>query len=338
MRKEIAFFVFVISISLVFSMEDSIIVKTNPGDHVKLYAWKAGGGPLFVMKEGIAEEGIFTTTFFSVKETEVRYQIIILRNGEKVRDEAFDNYTTSEPLLINCLPTTCTISIYNESESLNENYKVIEVNSSSLLSEEEKLNGSNESESFRNFYFKEYLISNIWIVGLFFLAIIFIVAIIIIVIFLMKRKRFYDKEEKELEELQRKIKEKSEEIKKIKEEKSRKQKIKGARKKLAEEEKEIREIKEKQINEAKSKLAEKELELKRLKGDEAKISFESNNKNQKESPKSNVKRESQRLVEPNKEPKKEVLNEKKDITEKKASLYENSLNNKGNKEVSSKSE
>lgn len=326
MRKEIVFFIFITFLSLVASMEDSITVKTKSGDYVKLYAWKAGGGPLFVMKEGIAKEDAFTTTFFSVNEEKVKYQVIILRNGEKIRDEVFDDYTTSEPLLINCLPEICTISIYNESESSYKSYDLLEINSSNLLSEETvKLNESKESESFSNFHFKEYIISNFWVIGAFFLAIILFIVILFVVLFFRKRERFYDKEEKELEELQRKIKEKSEEIKKIKEEKFRKQKIDEAKSKLAEEEREIKELKERQINEAKKILAEKETELKRLKEDESKVIPENRN-NQKEVFTRPVIKEEIKRPEIKKEPENKVISETKEPQiEKKSPLYDTSL-------------
>ncbi|MFA5061060.1 MAG: hypothetical protein WC494_01970 [Candidatus Pacearchaeota archaeon] len=311
MKKEIIFLAFIVSLSLVASMDEPITVKTNPGDHVKLYAWKSEGGPLLVMKEGIAEGGTFKATFFSLNEEKVKYQVIILRGGEKVRDEDFENQTISEPLLIDCLPATCTISIYGESESLDENFETIEVNSSSLLSEENvNLNESNDSMVSQIFPFREYLLSNIWIIGVFFLGIILFVIILFLVLLFRKREKFYNKEEKELEELQRKIKEKSEEIKRIKEERLRKQKI----------------------NEAKKKLAEKETELKRLKGYEAKITFEKNNKKEMSNKPVIIKEEGKKSTDLRGENEKKSM-EETGSSEKKTNLYDNSLGNKVSSET-----
>lgn len=305
MRRGAVFLVFVISLSLVASMDSSITVKTNPGDHVKLYAWTSGSGPLLVMKEGVAEEGNFTVTFFSLSEERVDYQVIVLRGGEKVRDDEFEDYTTSERLLINCLPATCAISIYDGSEDFSENYQVSEGTPEADESEEAE-------DSFN--FFDDYILRNIWIIGIVFFAVVLFVAIVFLVFFFRRKEKFYDREEKELEELQRKIKEKAEEIRKIKEDKFRKQRIYEAKRKLAEEEREIKELKEKRINEAKKNLVEKEVELRRLKEDEAKMISE--RKNQKDASNKTV-------VNPEpREPEKKLTDESP--VERKTPLYDNS--------------
>jgi len=105
------FFVLVTATN-VFAMDDPITVRTEPGNHVRLYTWMPDGGPLLNLKEGDADEdGIFRTTFFSLHEPTVKYQVRILKGLTPITEATFEGKGIENPLLIDCTTGTCVISV-----------------------------------------------------------------------------------------------------------------------------------------------------------------------------------------------------------------------------------
>ena len=96
MKRRIGVFILLLfASSFVFAMDDPILVKTSPGNYVKIYAWPSSGGPLLNLGEGsVNNEGLFSHTFFSLHEPTIKYQVLIIKNGEKIIDESFDNGKT----------------------------------------------------------------------------------------------------------------------------------------------------------------------------------------------------------------------------------------------------
>jgi len=259
--------IFLMLVGGVLAMEDSIRVKTEAGNSVKLYAWTAGSGPLLTSDNGVADEnGIVEKTFFTLTVPTAKFQVIVLSSsGNKIAEGKFDNWATSDPIEIDCTSGyDCTISVYteeaavandsviaDENDSAEENLEVLDsVNSTSSSFVE--LSKVGEFFSKRVYFY--------WGVG---------VLIFLVIVFLFWKKGFrvsVNSEEKELEALERKIKERKAEIERVRSAKDRKKKISEAKSKLASEEKELAGLKKDRVSEAKSKLASEEKELKELEG------------------------------------------------------------------------
>jgi hypothetical protein len=278
MKKEIWMLIVLFVSFGVVSAEDMITVKTESDAHVKVYAWTSGGGPLLTMVEGKADEqGLYRANLYSIRGTSyVRYHIIILKDNQKIRDNRFDGMRTDNNYFVNCVLANCTISVFKEEDLvIKENF---EENETTENTEERPESQTVESFSLYAFFSNSPFIDDegeiryevfLWI----------IVIVLAFFFFILIMKRYSKKtsavepEEKELEVLERKIKEKEAELLRIREKKMTKQKIEQAKKKLEEEEKEIKQLKQtlpeeiekrQKINDAKRRLAEKESEIKRL--------------------------------------------------------------------------
>mgnify|MGYP003965642657 CR=1 FL=1 len=132
MKKVVMSLMFLILISGVFAMEDPVVVKTDPGYKVKIYAWTAGGGPLLNLAEGVADvDGIFSATFFSLSVSEVRYQVMTIDlRDNKIHDTRFDGFGTDEALEIDCtVGIDCVMSVMvSEEVTVNDSEVVPVVN------------------------------------------------------------------------------------------------------------------------------------------------------------------------------------------------------------------
>ncbi|MDP2946511.1 MAG: hypothetical protein Q8N88_00195, partial [Nanoarchaeota archaeon] len=247
MKKEIVLLMFIFYLIGVFAMDESIIVKTASGNHVKLYAWTAGGGPLLVMNEGDAINNSFVTTFFSLSEPTVKFHVIIINEAEeKIRDNKFDNQRTSESLIIDCNSPDCTISVYNESAVLTVQNGA-NVNVSDLAVDIASNNESNSNKSGllligKLIFIEEDGSIKYEVAGGSVLAVI----VLIFLVFFFKRKKRVkntissNSQDKELEIIEEQIRQDEEELKGIKEVELRRLRLAEARRKLAKEEKEIK--------------------------------------------------------------------------------------------------
>ncbi|MCH7850386.1 MAG: hypothetical protein IH845_01965 [Nanoarchaeota archaeon] len=127
MKKELVFVLLVLFFSsFVFAMDDPITVKTDPENEVKIYAWPVGGGQLLNLGKGPANgEGFFSTTFFSLNQPFVKFQILVINSrNEKIKDVVFDNQPIDQAILIDCTVSTgCEISFGGE---LSEEEAIVE--------------------------------------------------------------------------------------------------------------------------------------------------------------------------------------------------------------------
>jgi len=289
----------------VLAMDDPITVQTDPGNHVKLYTWMPDGGPLLNLKEGAADdEGIFRTTFFSLHEPDVKYQVRILNGLTLITEATFEGKGIDNPLLIDCLSGACVISIDTNIivEEDSEEETIEETTEDALpeeTSEEETIEEASEEElvedtveetteeAVKTTENKNALDSSgfsltgnaiftkddgsLKVGFLSTVGFIFLVAMGL----LMGLSRHHSHpekkglryKEKELKKIEKEIKNKEIAIKNVREDNLRKRKIEDARHKLEEEEKELDALEEDSsgLSEAKLKLSEKEDELKRLK-------------------------------------------------------------------------
>lgn len=256
MKKELVIaLLFVFCMVGVFAMDDTITVKTSDGDHVKLYAWTAGTGPLLLMDEGNVVNGTFTTTLYSLIVPIVKFHVIVTKNDEKIRDNKFDNMKTSEPWIINCIPANCTISIFNDSIVKVIENEIVEnttAENSSLITNAE-IGESKLIIIGKSIFINEDGTIKYGIIS----GIVAAIILIILVMIFAKRKKTIKEEsapkkdnpeEEELEQIEEKIHKNEQEIKAIKESEFRKMRLDEAKKKLQEEEQEIKSLKEKTPN------------------------------------------------------------------------------------------
>jgi len=236
-------------------MEDSIVVKTSPENFVKLYAWPNAGGLLLngPLSGNANENGIFEKTFFSLNVPEIKYQVIILRNGEKIIDEKFPNQGIENPLLIDCSDNIdCSISILNE--SYEEEPIVVEpIENETAINETA---GYIQTAPTGNAIFtNEDGSLNILSVVI---GILIIIIILVLLIMFLKRKKKANPAEAittrkvtvpgnddddELAAIQRKVKEKAGEIQGIKSTTEKAQELEAAKRKLTQEERELEALK-----------------------------------------------------------------------------------------------
>jgi F0F1-type ATP synthase membrane subunit b/b' len=250
MKRVILCFVFLVLLSGVFAMEDSVKVKTLAGDKVKVYAWPVSG-PLLSMLEGEADgDGVFETTFFSLSVAQVKFQVMVIRDGEKVKDVDFLNQGTDVSLVIDCLGVGC--SIVFDNVSVEEEVALENDSEEVALEGEVVLGDSNVSRNndsgwsgFAILKSKDGTLNWKFPISIIALAV-FLVAFLILIMSGKKGKVNVelDDDEKELEEVEEQVKKKEAEIKKIKDSKVKREKIEVARAKLKEEEEELRELKE----------------------------------------------------------------------------------------------
>jgi len=258
MKKVMIALIFLLVIGGVAAMEDSITVKTYPGNFVKLLAWPNDGGrpPTPPLTGNADENGIFEKTFFSLSIPDVKYQVLILRNGEKIIDEKFPNQGIEDPLLIDCSDNIeCSISIRNESEI--EETVIVEVVNETESTKNETIRNSITPTGNAIFTNEDGSLNTISVV----IGILIIIAILVVIIVVLKKRKKKtgdapiqtrkvivprnddDDNDDELDVVQKKLKEKDDEIKAIKERSMRTQKLEEAKRKLAEEEKELEALK-----------------------------------------------------------------------------------------------
>ena len=245
MKKVMIWFVFLMMAGIVAAMEDPIKVKTGSGDSVIIHVWPLGDGPLLNTVEGIADsEGLFSHTFFSLSDPFVKYHVIIKRNNQNFRSGYFDYQSTNNPSEIDCNSgDSCSISIVNKSEIVEENETVEEV----VVGNETIVeNGEETPENlFTGFAFynkSDGSLNIIYPIGLVVLLLFFILFFILF----SKRGKSegikFNREDKELRDIESKIEAKENEINVIKYSDLKKKKIQDAKRKLAEEEEELNEL------------------------------------------------------------------------------------------------
>ncbi|MFH1451900.1 MAG: hypothetical protein ABIF88_01860 [archaeon] len=263
----VVLFIFFVLVSGVYvsAMEHPISVKTTPDYYVKIYAWTSGTGPLLGMDDGDAnDDGIFSTTFFSLNPSDFRLQVIVLdKSDAKVRDDKFDNIKTDSPIYVNCRGSeSCVISTSEilgedevaDSSSVVVDGEVVEESSGGEIVEGEEAgseaagiisgdvieNGEEVGWNENIFVSADGTINWPYSIGA---GVIFVLMIGFLFVMISNRKSRKvpgDDIDEELAKIEDEVRKKDAEIKKIKDEKQRKQKVESAKMKLIEEERELR--------------------------------------------------------------------------------------------------
>ncbi len=235
------------------AMDDPIVVEANEGDFVKIFVWPAEYGPALNIAEGVCDEdGVFSTTFFSLNTQDVKYQVTVYDGeGDKTHGETFEGYGVSYPLKIDCtFVDKCVMSVMAESEVLAlDGVEEVAVVETVVEGESESLNVSVEvvenetvevgiieasEEGARSWSLDvEEEVSFLFLIGGVLTFIVFMVAWFKFETFRGWLTRLnYLSEEGELARIEAEIKRKDELIERIKENKMRKKRILLAKKKL----------------------------------------------------------------------------------------------------------
>lgn len=232
----------------VLAMDDPVSIKTQPGDWVKVYVWPVENGPLLNMGDGIADEnGTFSHTFFSLNVPNVKFTVFVIRNSEKIRDVDFLGHNISEPLNIDCTGTSCEIV----EEIIIEESIEIEKIENNTLNESVIVDDAEFVRSFKEFIFTGKAIfskedgSVNWSYSIGSFAILLCLIVFVFVFLHRGKAKVADvmcEDEKELQYMEKKVKDTADKIKNIKEGKERKVKIESVKKKLAEEESELKRL------------------------------------------------------------------------------------------------
>jgi hypothetical protein len=267
MKKMLIVFLFLILISGAFAMDYPIRVETASGNRVTVVVRDPDTGIKIgsYSDEGFADEnGLFETRiFYLLSQENAIYHVRTFSGLQLLQDKKFEDLGTEKPLLFNCVGE-CFASTYEpsveeavvEEVSENKSVEVVEVNEIVDLESFEGNNSVEEGFTGMTIFINEdgsfkwvFLIG-----GIALLLFIFVVVFIVRYSRKIKAKRtvadygekgkeiIEDVDEKELEDVEKKVKEKADEIKKIKEKKDKKMKIEQAKMKLAEEERELKEL------------------------------------------------------------------------------------------------
>jgi len=248
MKRVFVVLMFLMLAGSVLAMDNPVSVKTQPGDWVKVYVWPVEIGPLLNMGDGIADEnGTFETTFFSLNVPDVKFTVFVIRNQEKVRDADFLGHNISEPLNIDCRNVGCekVEEIVEEVVASVENESVVK--NETVIVEDEEISVN----KFRGFVLNGRAIfskddgSINWGYSVGGFTILLLLAVFTFMILHHrkgKKVNVMEEDEKELAYMEKKVRETADKIKSIKDEKIRREKIYEAKVKLAEEEKELKEL------------------------------------------------------------------------------------------------
>jgi len=274
-------FASILLINFSTAMDGPITVQAEPGERVIISAWIPGGS-LLNRGEGTAdEEGFFSSTFFSLSEPTINLQVRTI-SGKNIRhDQMFEGQSISDPLLINCVSSSdCSIAIDTRPETLKKmndaksgvasssdpvvEDEVTEESTTKTPESEDEIAEENKEDSDEkssdestNEEDKDSITglaiftkadgSVDWVYagsvgGL-------VIILLAISVFMVKKrrttKRFKGNGDLELEELEEKVKAEDEEIKNLKVVLQRKDRIEAAKKKLADDEEELKSIKNK---------------------------------------------------------------------------------------------
>jgi len=257
MKKVILFLMFLMMVSPVLAMNDSITVKAQRGMEVKVYIWTTGIGPLLDLKKGFADENnTFETTFFSLNVPKYRLKVLIIDpTGTKVNEGEFDGMTLDDPILVDCFAGSCAVSVGEVSEPEPEFEVVIEEevveSNESFIAEDVQ---SEDGESGLLMTGKAIFLDDDGSINLgYSVGSLAILACFIIFLFMMvhsgknKSSGGLDEDDKELAYMEKKVKETEGKIKNIKDHDAKKAKLAEAKAKLAADEKELEDLQKEKV-------------------------------------------------------------------------------------------
>ena len=259
MKKGFVILLFLVLISGVSAMNGPIKIMTDPGNTVSVFIWTFGGGPILNEDRGAVDsDGVFSTkVFFSLN---VPYKLnVVVRDSNGEIDENFERDVTEvgfeDGMNVDCRSGDCIVSVGEplvvepvvEEEVVNESEDSVVVNESndSIVVDDvsDDVVVDDISLEGRALFFKEDGSINWFYSG----AGVVVLGLFLVFIFMMFRngkpkKAVLDDDEKELEDMEGKVKETERKIQKVKDGKIKRRKIYEAKLKLAEEEKELSEL------------------------------------------------------------------------------------------------
>lgn len=239
MKKVMIVLMFLMLAGGVLAMSDPISVRSEAGNEIKIYVYPAETGPILNSAKGIADEdGIFGKTFFSLNVDSYKLRIIVIDpSDDKIRDDRIEGlFDTNGSVSIDCVPSVCEVT----DEVFEEVAEVEEV-----VENETVVEGESDGSGLTGNAIKDVVGSINWVYsigGLFVLLL-----LVVFVVGMMHRGKgkgveVLDDDEKELRDMESKVKETADKIQSVKEKKMRWGKIEAAKKKLAEEERELKEL------------------------------------------------------------------------------------------------
>ncbi len=240
MKKVVIALMFLLLVGGALAMTEPISVKATAGDEVKIYAWTAGGGPLLTMDKGIVDEdGIFETTFFSLS-VPARFNIFVIRDGDKVGDGTdFLDHNLSEALSVDCTDVECKIVNETVVEIVNETVVVNETVNDSVVANESTNVAPTGNAIFTN---ADGSIKWIYSLGGGIVVLVLIVFLALMFHGKKEKKVVDDDGDKELKDVNDRVKQAADKIKQIKNDRDKRENLIRAKAKLAEEEAELRRL------------------------------------------------------------------------------------------------
>ena len=253
MKRLVFIFVFLMLFGGVLAMNNPIRVKSFEGYSVKVFVWPSNYGPAVNSASGVVgEDGFFETTFFSLNEGNYWLQVSIFDlEGDKIRDFELKNMSVDRQISLDCT-SSCFIffeKVIREDVIINDNSgesvekivsgmtDVSEENESVVVVKEEEedrgtlvyLTGKvvevKESFGFWGYSIKGIVVLLLTIFGIFMLM-----------RYGKNNENIVSEDDKELEYMEKKVKETESKIGKIKNEKMKKIRIEKTKEKLIKEE------------------------------------------------------------------------------------------------------
>jgi len=252
--------IFLVLVGGVLAMDGPIRVLTDSGNRVSVFVYPSGGGSLLNNGGGVADgDGVFVTdTFFSLNAP-YKLSVIILDSNfeastfeEEVTGLGFGNGVDVDCRSGNCIVSASeVVEVVDEVEVVVEEVVVEEVvvNESVDVSEDVGNESGGILLTGKALFFNDDGSVN-WVYSVGGVVFFFLFLIFISVMFRRGRSKkiVLGNDEKELEDVEVKVKETADKIQNFKDGKMRRNKIYKAKVKLAEEEKELSELLEKGRN------------------------------------------------------------------------------------------
>ena len=254
----------VLMFSFVSAMKGPVTVYTEPGNRVKIYAWipNEKGQALYELREGLADQaGIFSTTFFSLADETVKFQVRIMNGLIPIKDNVFENYGTLNALKVDCISENCLMSIDESwvapveevpivNSAPTEETQVSADESAGESTETEETTKTQEASDDESFLaglavFTKEDGSRNWF-GMSIFGVVLVLVIVAVFMFLHRGRngsmQMMSNDERELQSTERRVKQIEDEVNNLKERKQIKAKIAAAKQKLLEEEKELKRL------------------------------------------------------------------------------------------------
>lgn len=275
MRGLVVVVMFLMLAGGVLAMDNPIRVKAGAGEEVRLFIWPAEYGPAINSDKGFAnEDGFFASKiFYSLNDNNFTLQLSVFdSDGDKSSSGRFEGMNSLSPIFIDCLASECKLSSWevgnetteNETVAVEnetvENETVVEIET--VIVEDDVLDIEDSKLGFTGkaiFLDEDGSIKLGYPVGGLAIMLLFVLFVIGMMHHGKKENVVVDDDDKELEYMEKKVKETEGKIKSIKDHDAKRRKLDEAKAKLASEEKELADL-EKEKKEVESGAVQKDIE------------------------------------------------------------------------------